>query len=896
MTSAKYLDLQLQYEQETDEKRKLDFYSEMTLEVRNDDVEKALVMANKLILAAEKIDYQKGIGNGKNHKGACYWLMSEYEDGLTELTAAHKIALKIKDKELEAKTLNNFGRIYRSLGELSNALQNFEAALEINENSGNELLQTINLTNISNLYYDLGDYDTALEYVQKCVPIFEKYNSTTRLIDANNTLGDIYFKQQKYPKALDYFKKNQALSDPDSPNRALADSGVGKVLFKMNSIDEAKANLMRSYELAQKLDNYESEIAANFYIGNLELSLGNYRSALKHLEESYELANDAMRKHDLMNIHESLSSLYDHMGNIPKAFYHIKEYEKLKEEIFQQATLNKLRNLQIKSQIEVAKKEKEIAIQAAQLKQQFMANMSHEIRTPMNAIVGMTRLLMDKDPKPEQRKYLNAIKQSADSLLIIINDILDFSKIEAGKIIIEHVEFSLSDIINVLKEMMTIKAKEKNLAFDFIIQDNIPDYYIGDVTRINQILINLIGNALKFTEHGSVKVFIKIKPIVNQTTTIQFDIQDSGIGISKEYVDKIFESFTQAGTDTARKFGGTGLGLTISKQLVDLMNGKIEVESEPNIGTTFSVALPIAVTDNIQQSHKNSEITAAAKTKLNKAKILLVEDNEFNLMVAVDTLKAELPDISIKTAGNGKIAVDMIKEESFDLVLMDIQMPVMNGVEATKIIRTQLPAPQKSISIIAMTANVLQEDVKLYFEAGMNAYISKPFITEELLAKMSKVLPTNLVLENQPELTPTHTLTENASIVNMPDDNPSPFTTTIQATVTDMTFLDQFTKGDGTKRTKYIQMFLNNAPGLIKKIEETFHNNDREALKIAAHSLKPQLNYMGVKEDRSHIFQLEQAAQDTLIPNEKITELIQHLKLVCIKAFEELQEIIDRKL
>ncbi len=248
-----------------------------------------------------------------------------------------------------------------------------------------------------------------------------------------------------------------------------------------------------------------------------------------------------------------------------------------------------------------------------------MANMSHEIRTPMNAIVGMTRLLMDKEPRDDQKKYMKAIQQSADNLLVIINDILDLSKIEAGKIVIEETDFVMTELIGSVKDILLFKAEEKGLAFKVSIDKNIPVRLIGDPTRINQVLINLAGNAVKFTESGSVSVDAYIHKQEDNKYWIRFDVTDTGIGISPDYVGTIFESFTQAGTDIARKFGGTGLGLTISKQLVSLMGGEISVESELGKGTKFTVIVPLTESANQVAETETPIIDDYKKQKLAKA-------------------------------------------------------------------------------------------------------------------------------------------------------------------------------------------------------------------------------------------------------------------------------------
>lgn len=879
MDSNKVKLLQKEYDVLKDERARIDTLVEIGIEVRSTDVDRAYEMSEDIIDRAIKIGYPRGQGRGYNLKGSCYWLMGDYDEGLEELNKAYEIAKKIKETKLEARVLNNFGNIYRDLGDPAKALNYFEEALAINEDLGDEYAQTVNLTNIANILYDLNDYESALEYALRCLPIFELEHDTTRINTIYNTLGNIYFKLDQYKEALRYFEVNLKNSEPETPAHVFAISGLGKVYFKMNEYDLARKYLLQSLEDAKEIEVAEVQIICNYYYGRLLVEEGDYNNALQYMNAAFALADEYMRRHDMMSIHERLSTLYDRMGDVNKAFYHLKAFEKLKESIFKQTTLNRLRNLQIRQQIELAQKEKEVAQKTAQLKQQFMANMSHEIRTPMNAIVGMSRLLLSKEPREDQLRYLNAIQQSADNLLVIINDILDLSKIEAGKIEIEHTDFSIKEVIDSVKDMLLFKAEEKGLELKVNMdEEHIPYRLIGDPTRINQVLINLAGNAVKFTEKGYVAISVNLQKHKEDKYWIKFDITDTGIGIAPDYVDKIFESFTQAGTDVARKFGGTGLGLTISKQLVTLMNGEITVTSELGKGTTFSVLLPFDISENQEPEEAQTVIDDATKEKLNTLHLLLVEDNEFNRMVAEDTLKEILPDLKVDIAVNGKEAVDKVELNNYDIVLMDIQMPVMDGVTATKNIRQQLPSPKNDTKIIAMTANVLQEDVQKYFDIGMNAYVSKPFQTDELLLKMASVIK-NVTL--QPDLP------EKQSIQELPLAGKE---IKLPGTVTDMKFLAQFTGNNKEKMKKYVGMFLENGPRLLASIEKAMEEKDLPTMKIAAHSMKPQLSYMGVKEDISHVFLIEQTAGQTG-HIERLPDLIENLKAVCKKAFEELKSI-----
>jgi len=875
MDTPRLKQLQTEYDVLTDETEKIDKLVDIAVEIRNFDVDHASQMADEILERSRKINYRRGEGRGYNLKGSCYWLQGDYELGLETLHQANTLAKRAKDRKLEARVLNNFGNIYRDLGDLGNALSYYESALAINEELGDEFLQSVNLTSISILLYDLNDYDSALEYALRCLPIFEKAHDTSRLISIYNTLGNIYFKQEQFNEALRYFEENLRQSEPETAAYIMAESGMGKVFYKMNDFANANKYLRQALDQAQLIGNVEVQIICHFYIGRMFMDEGNYRQSLQYLESALILADEYSRRHDVMSVHEVLSMLYDQMGNIPKAFHHLKAYEQLKEEIFKQTIFNKLRNLQIKQQIELAQKEKEVAEHTAQLKQQFMANMSHEIRTPMNAIVGMTRLLLGKGPREDQMRYLKAIQQSADNLLVIINDILDLSKIEAGKIVIEQTDFALREVIQSVRDMLMLKAEEKHIDFRTEVDSQIPHRMVGDPTRINQILINLAGNAVKFTEKGYVEVKASVQKQEGKNYWLQFDITDTGIGIAADYVDTIFESFTQAGTDVTRKFGGTGLGLTISKQLASLMHGDISVKSQLGKGTTFTVIIPLQRSDIQTEVATNSVVDKATMHKLNKVKLLLVEDNEFNRMVAEDTLKELIPDIVIDIAVNGKEAVDRVQQERYDVVLMDIQMPVMDGVAATKAIRT-LHSEAKDTRIIAMTANVLQEDVLQYFEAGMNAYVSKPFHTDELLLKMAGVLEGRVLNEYRSNEAEKKTITDTFP--------PLP------AQVTDMQFLQQFTGGNKEKMGKYIGMFLDNAPRLLKQIDDSFAVKDFNNVKIAAHSLKPQLSYMGVKEEISHIFLIEQTASEAG-HSDRLPPLITNLNRVCVKAFEELNEL-----
>jgi len=386
-----------------------------------------------------------------------------------------------------------------------------------------------------------------------------------------------------------------------------------------------------------------------------------------------------------------------------------------------------------KNEVEL-KQAKENAERSAMAKQEFLSTMSHEIRTPMNAVVGLTHILLTGSPKPEQIENLKALKFSADTLLALINDILDLSKIESGKIEFEQTEFSVREIITSIEKSLGVISKEKGITILTEVDKNVPEAVKGDQIRLNQILTNLVNNAIKFTEKGHVKITVENISSKLDTINLRFKVQDTGIGISPEQSAKIFERFSQAHQNTTRLYGGTGLGLAITKQLVELQNGKIWVESQVDKGSTFYFELSY-MKGKANKKTTSNETDLQAK-KLQGLHVLLVEDNPMNHLVAQQFLNKW--GVSMKIAETGEEALERILDQSFDMVLMDLNMPGIDGFDTSIRIRSMGEDYFKKIPIIALTASAFSEVKKKVFEHGMNDHVSKPFDPTELYNKLIK--------------------------------------------------------------------------------------------------------------------------------------------------------------
>jgi PAS domain S-box-containing protein len=511
---------------------------------------------------------------------------------------------------------------------------------------------------------------------------------------------------------------------------------------------------------------------------------------------------------------------------------------------------------------ELLKTQKELK-ETMKVKEQFLANMSHEIRTPMNAIVGFTNLILKTSLSDEQKQYIDAIKTSGQNLLVIVNDILDFSKSQAGKLVFEQIEIQLPQAVSTIIDLMLPKSMQKNIRLSSKIGPGIPEYIIGDPTRLNQILLNLVGNAIKFTEEGEIKIEIELIEEKEETIELRFSVHDTGIGIPDDKLNSIFEGFTQATNETTRKYGGTGLGLTIVKQLVEQQGGQIKVESCVDKGSIFSFQMMFK---KAKGTIANSIPEEVCTTKnINDLKVLLVEDNYLNQVLATKVLTNW--NWNVDVADNGKIAVEKLQDNNYDIVLMDIQMPEMDGYEATKYIRKNLSPPKSATPIIAMTAHAISGEIERCEKVGMNDYISKPFDEDKLYAKILTVLKIDNAMEDNTKKTET---------------------TKSEDRYTDLTYLKKLSKGDNDFVKQMISIFINQTPTAIQKMEADLSNKDWASLRAVAHKMKPSFSFVGVTSLQEKIETIEDNAAQGTNAN-LIADLIAQVKEVSLKAVAELQ-------
>jgi PAS domain S-box-containing protein len=464
-------------------------------------------------------------------------------------------------------------------------------------------------------------------------------------------------------------------------------------------------------------------------------------------------------------------------------------------------------------------------------KEQFLANMSHEIRTPINGIAGMANLL-SQNPSPEEREtYLNAIRHSAENLKVIINDILDLAAIESGKLRLEKIAFNLNDLVPSLLSTFTYQAREKRITLEHKIDEKLNKILLGDPVRLNQVLINLISNAVKFTHNGSIQVICTLEREQKGICWVRTEVIDTGVGIPDEKLNTIFESFSQADASVTRKYGGTGLGLTIVKQLVELQNGSITVKSKEHVGSAFIVLVPYAV-GKVNSFSVTSPKNEKALKEVNASQlyVLLVEDNDINRLYAKSILKNW--QCFTDTAENGLVALEKIKNQEYDVVLMDIQMPVMDGYETTKAIRMMDP-PVSNIPILALTANATKADVEKCIAAGMNDYLPKPFTPDDLYRKLFKELRIQPLQKTKKK-------------------------NTTKPKAYNLEYLRSVSGNNEEFIREMVLTFTQTIPPVLVDMKAAVETLDWEKLARLAHQIKPSFTLMGLNALRTNILFIEE--------------------------------------
>ena len=519
-----------------------------------------------------------------------------------------------------------------------------------------------------------------------------------------------------------------------------------------------------------------------------------------------------------------------------------------------------------------AESDTQIAEDAMKAKQQFLSNMSHEIRTPMTAIIGFTKVVLKTNLTEKQKEYMNAIKTSGDSLIVLINDILDLAKVDSGKIFFEQTPFKMKESITSILQLFEIKTQKNNTELILEYDQKIPDVLLGDPMRLRQIVLNLMSNAVKFTLGGKINVNVRLLKEDKKKATLEFSIADTGIGIPEDKITTIFENFQQASTGTSKIYGGTGLGLAIAKQLVESQGGSIGVKSKIDEGSTFNFIMSFQKTTKEVKENTEIQITPS-ETETKKMKVLVVEDIALNQLL----MKTLLDDFGFKCeiASNGKIAIEKLQNNTYDVILMDLQMPEMDGFEATNYIRNTM---NLNIPIIALTANVTTVDLEKCKAVGMNDYISKP--VEELIL-YKKII----------DLVKKPSDAKERLAINIKGEQQHEKSEKLKCT--DLTYLKQRTKSNQKLMLEMISLFLEQTPTIISAMRQSVTDKDWPSLYKAVHKLIPSFAIMGISADFENMAKKVQEYARNQENTDEIPDLVIQLASVCAQACEELTEAFN---
>ncbi len=808
--------------------------------LRERNVNQAMQLLDDALSIAVMANYKLGMAKIIRDKGSCFLLQKKYKQSITAFTEAHQFYIGLNDIPAQLVCLKEISCIYFKLGDFPSALQYILQSLKLNKEQGDNEGIARNYNELGKLYTYLQQYDNAIDHYKKALLIFEGIKEKPEMVNSYFQIGNAYNWLDEYDKSLYYLLRAahqfEFITDVDTKAKVMGSLGI--LYTKLKDYEKALSYFKEALNISQEGGSLIVRAQLKKSLGNLYIELTQYDKAIEVLTKALALAENSPIESQVIKIHQFLATAYEKIGDFEAAYRHHVSYFELDKKSTSEEISLKTNALHIKYDLDDLKKQKEIAELSDKLKEQFLANVSHEIRTPMNGVLGMAHLLSKTNPTREQKEYIDAIKLSANNLMVIINDILDFSKINAGKIEFNETEFHLRNLIKGIIQIIQIKADEKRIQLSCRIDYNLKDHLLGDPIRLNQILVNLLGNSLKFTESGKINLDIRLVEQKENVCKIRMKVTDTGIGIPQDKLATIFESFEQVGSNKSR-YEGTGLGLTIVKQLVELQGGIVSVKSEENKGSEFCIDLNFKIgLANGSEPEKNCEEILPGN--YSHVSVLIVEDNKVNQLLIKNMLK-KFGFEQLDTAINGSMALELLYANHYDLILMDIQMPGMDGYDITKEIRHRLKNKLENVPVIAISADASEKEKTKAQESGMNDYVVKPYTSEELFSVILKYIQP---LEEASKEQPKRSLTK----PNEPGIN--------------LKFLDKFTGGDDDLAIQLVEIFLKQAPESVQKIETGLSTNNWKEIHAVAHKVKSSIAIFELNELKKIITNIEEYSRD----------------------------------